>query len=126
MYHILRHKRFKKRAEKTFRRYHELKDQLIKALDGLQSGPGSGHTPMRHIADLESQGNIYRMRVGNHRMIYRVYEQKRQIVPLFLSERPRNEATYRDWEIHAMEISADYDDYENQQDDNFQLWEGSW
>ena len=72
-------------------------NQLTVALNKLQYGPGSKHSLMRDVDDPEAHGNVRRMRVGNHRMVYRVYEQDRLIIPLFLSERPRNEATYRNW-----------------------------
>ena len=54
-------------------------------------------------------------------MIYRVYEQDMLIIPLFLSERPRNEATYRDWKRLTQEISSDFD---KQKYDQFQTWQG--
>lgn len=105
--------------KKILRRRHELKEQLIQALDELLSGPGSGHIRMSHVTDTEAKGNIYRVKVGKkrtekHRLIYRVYQQEMVILPLLLSKQPRNVKTYRDWEDIAMAIYADFDsqDYE--------------
>lgn len=78
---------------------------------------------MRHVADIRAQGNIFRARVGNHRLIYRLYEPEQLMLPLYLSERPRQETTYRDWEAHATAIAADF---EARQYDRFHRWPLGW
>ena len=93
LFSILLHTNFRARARKTFRRYRELKPQAIAVLEALREGPGSGHARVRYLRDPLAQGNVWRARVGRHRMIYRIYGQRGDIVPLFLSDRPRNEVT---------------------------------
>ncbi len=55
-------------------------------------------------------------------MIYRIDETEGAIVPLFLSDKPRNEATYRDWNRAAQRIIVDF---ESRQHDLFEEWQGS-
>ena len=54
-------------------------------------------------------------------MIYRIYGQRGDIVPLFLSDRPRNEVTYQDWEAIGDRIM---DDYEEGYLEEFIIWRG--
>ena len=54
-------------------------------------------------------------------MIYRVYGQRGDIVPLFLSDRPRKEVTYQDWEAIGDRIT---DDYEDGYFARFIIWQG--
>ncbi|MCY4526298.1 MAG: hypothetical protein OXB89_06795 [Anaerolineaceae bacterium] len=55
-------------------------------------------------------------------MVYRVYGKLGHIVPLFLSDRPRNEVTYQDWETIGDRI---IDDYLDGYLDRFIVWQGS-
>ena len=107
---ILLHTNFRARARKTFRRNRALRSLTTVVLDELQNGPGTGHIRVRYLKDPQAQGNVWRARVGRHRMVYRVYGQRGDIVPLFLSDRPRNEVTYQDWETIGERIAADYED----------------
>ena len=118
---ILLHTNFRARARKTFRRYRELKPQAIAVLEALREGPGSGHVRVRYLRDPRAQGNVWRARVGRHRLIYRVYGQQRDVVPLFLSDRPRNEVTYQDWETIGDRVM---DDYEEGYLEEFIIWRG--
>lgn len=118
---ILLHTNFRARARKTFRRYRELKPQATAVLEALQAGPGAAHVRVRYLRDPQAQGNVWRARVGRHRMIYRVYGQRGDVVPLFLSDRPRNEVTYQDWEAIGDRIT---DDYEDGYLDRFIIWQG--
>ena len=56
-----------------------------------------------------------------NRMIYRLDEREGAIVPLYLSDKPRNEATYRDWNRAARRIIVDF---EERQHDLFEEWQG--
>ena len=121
MFEILLHQDFLSRARKTLRRYRPSKQQLVTAFNRLEQGPGSTHSPMKGSAALGARGIFRRMRVGGHRMIYWIDEREKVILPVFLSDRPRNEATYRDWMRYASEIMLDY---EKQTDGIFELWQG--
>lgn len=77
---------------------------------------------MKGSAALGSRGIFRRMRVSGHRMIYWIDEREKVIVPVFLSDRPRNEATYRDWMWRASEIMSDY---ERRPRELFEEWQGS-
>ncbi len=118
---ILLHTTFRARARKTFRRYRALRSLTTVVLDELQNGPGTGHIRVRYLKDPQAQGNVWRARVGRHRMVYRVYGQRGNVVPLFLSDRPRNEVTYQDWETIGDRIT---DDYEDGYLDKFSIWQG--
>ncbi len=118
---ILLHTNFRARARKTFRRYRALRSLTTVVLDELQNGPGTGHIRVRYLKDPQARGKVWRARVGRHRLIYHIYEQRGDIVPLFLSDRPRNEVTYRDWENIGDRIS---DDYEDGILDKFSIWQG--
>ncbi len=121
MFEVLLHEDFQASTRKTLRRYRALQKQLVAVLNRLENGPGSKHSPLKGMDDLGAQGVFRRMRVGKHRMIYGVYAQDRVILLLYLSDRPRNEATYRDWQGPAMKIIVDY---ERQQHDLFESWQG--
>lgn len=121
MFEILLHQDFLSRARKTLRRYRPMKQQLVIVFGRLERGSGSTHSPMKGSAALGARGIYRRMRVGGHRMIYWIDEREKIIVPVFLSDRPRNEATYRDWMWHASEIMLDY---EKQPGEMFELWQG--
>lgn len=121
MFRILLHKDFLARVSRVLRRYRSLNRPLINALNRLENGPGSKHSPLKGTGDLGEPGSIRRMRVGNHRMIYRLDEREGAIVPLYLSDKPRNEATYRDWYRVARRIIVDF---EERQHDLFEEWQG--
>lgn len=121
MFRVLLHKDFLARISRILRRYRSLNKPLFDAFDRLEHGPGSKHSPMKGAGELGAPGSIRRMRVGNHRMIYRIDGTEGVIVPLFLSGKPRNEATYRDWNRTARRIIADY---ESRQHDVFEEWQG--
>lgn len=122
MFEILLHQDFLSRASKTLRRYRPLRQQLVTVLNRLEQGPGSAHSAMKGSAVLGSRGIFRRMRVAGHRMIYWIDEREKVIVPVFLSDRPRNEATYRDWMWHASEIMSDY---ERRPRELFEEWQGT-
>lgn len=121
MFKVLLHKEFLVRVSRILRRYRSLNQHLINAFNRLEKGPGSKHSPLKGTGDLGAPGSIRRMRVGNHRMIYRIDEQEAAIVPLYLSDKPRNEATYRDWGRIARIIIVDF---ESRQHDWFEEWQG--
>ena len=121
MFKVLLHKDFLARLSRVLRRYRSLNRPLINAFNRLENGPGSKHSPLKDTGDLGAPGSIRRMRVGNHRMIYRLDEREGAIVPLYLSDKPRNEATYRDWYRVARRIIVDFED---RQHDLFEEWQG--
>lgn len=122
MFKVLLHREFQARVSRILRRYRSLNQPLINAFNRLEHGPGSKHSPLKGTGDLGAPGAIRRLRVGNHRMIYRIDETEGAVIPLFLSDKPRNEATYRDWHQAARRI---IDDFESRQHDLFEEWQGS-
>ena len=120
-YEILLHGTFRADVRKTLKRYTTLRKRLVAELVKLQTGPRGSHVMMRDVDDPELQGLFRRTRVGRHRLIYLLDEQKRRIIPVFLSSKPRSEDSYLGWQGAATEIAFDYRSHNV---DEFEIWQG--
>ena len=103
----------------------ELEERLRVELSRLRHGPGNHDTPLKSIRTPTLKGKLWRRRVGRHRLIYMLPPEAKLIFPVFLSPRPRNGFGYENLEIVEQIARQIVLDFEMQQFEKFERWQGT-